>query len=441
MLFKFILFFGILLFTSFSGYVTTQVLPGAEKAFRVLNAACDAIMFAIALSVVIRHRRAGVVRWLLFFLTATTITVIINLDKLSFPAQLNGLRQPLFVLSSLVVMYDLLMSDRSQLVISWMDRFLVVFALVQFPLSLYQFLKYGAGDAVGGTYGLSGGSGMVTLLLFVITFYLLVRHGSVDDGESFAVSRILPFSLLLAPVALNETKISFVFLAMFLGFLVLSRRKFYKIIPILAFGAFLAFMLKELYTESVRDPSDFLLDERFLERYLVYDPRAGIDIPRFQKLAIMFNEMTKQPIAWLVGYGYGLFVGENILGQSPYVRSFWYIGGTRPSVFSIWMQGGAVAVIGMAGAMFSFLFRRINVLPTVARFGWFLAAVLLVALVYNEAWLNRPFALIIGYLSTWLVLLPSGSEAESAELTGAMTEIPSSMDLDDDEIPGLPRES
>ncbi len=423
MFFKLILFFGILLFTSLSGYVTTQVVPRVDESFRVATAVCDAVMFAMALSVLIRHRRAGVVRWLLFFLVAATVTVIVNLDQLNLLAQLNGLRQPLFVLSSLVVVYDLLSSDRSDLVITWMDRFLIVFVLVQLPLTLYQFAKYGAGDAVGGTYGLTGGSGNITVLLFVIVFYLLVRYGSVDDGESFAVSRIIPFSLLLAPVALNETKIAFVFLAMFLGFLVLSRRKSYKAIPILALGALLIYMLNEMYTESVRDPSRFMMNQEFLERYLVYDPRHGVDIPRFQKLMIMFTGMGKKLTAMILGYGYGLFVGENILGKSMYVKSFWYTAGTRPSLFSIWMQGGLLAVIAMAGAFFSFLFHRLSsAAPTVKRFRWFLVAIMGIALVYNEAWLNRPFAIIFAYLSTWLVLRASDSEAESSEVEAEPTE-------------------
>jgi hypothetical protein len=414
---KLFLLFAILIFTSLSGFVTTQLLPRADESVRVVNAATDAVMFVMALSAVIPLRRTGVVRWLLFFLAAATVTVIFNLDQLSLPAQANGLRQPLFMLSALVLMHDLLTSDRSEQVVRWMDRFLIAFAIVQFPLSLYQFVKYGAGDAVGGTYGLSGGSGNITLLLFVIVFYLLVRFGSVDDGDSFAVSRILPFSLLLAPVALNETKIAFVFLAMFLAFLVLSRRKAYKSIPILALGALLLFMLNEMYTEAVKDPSTFMMNQEFLERYLVYDPRPGMDVPRFQKLMLMFDGMGKHLGAMALGYGYGLFVGENILGKSMYVKSFWYTAGTRPSLFSIWMQGGLLAVIGMAGAVFSFLFRSLSAaVPTVKRFRWFLVVMMAIALVYNESWLNRPFSLIFAYLSTWLVL--QGSEGQAAVAAG-----------------------
>jgi hypothetical protein len=441
MLFKIVLFFGILLFSSFSDYVTTQVLPKADEAVRVAKAVCDAILFAMAISTMIRQRQTGVVRWLLFFLVAATVTVIINLDKLELAAQLNGLRQPLFMLSALVVVYDLLTSNRSEFVVVWMERFLIVFAILQFPLSLYQYLKYGAGDAVGGTYGLSGGSGMVTLLLFIIAFYLLVRYGTLDGGDSFAVRRILPFSLLLAPVALNETKISFLFLAMYLGFLVLSRRKFYKVVPILGLGALLGYVLVEMYTEAVRDPSSFLMDQEFLERYLVYDSRVGVDIPRFQKLMIMFESMTKNVGAMVFGYGYGLFVGENILGKSTYVKSFWYAAGTRPSLFSIWMQGGFLAVLGMAGAVYSSLSSRLgNAAPTEKRFRWFLVVIMTVALVYNEAWLNRPFALIFAYLSTWLVLQASEAREEvleADEVTG--DESPVTSDGEEDALAGIPR--
>jgi hypothetical protein len=316
-----------------------------------------------------------------------------------------------------------------------------VFAVAQFPLSLYQFLTYGAGDAVGGTYGLTGGSGNVTLLLFMITFYLLVRYGTVDGGESFAVRRILPFSLLLAPVALNETKIAFVFLALYLAFLVLSRRKFWKAIPILALGSLLVYMLNEMYTEAVRDPSSFLMDREFLERYLLYDPRPGMDIPRFQKLMIMFDGMAKDLGALVFGYGYGLFVGENILGKSAYVKSFWYTAGTRPSMFSIWMQGGVLAVIAMAGAVYSFLFSRLTeAAPTLKRFRWFVVVIMTVALVYNEAWINRPFALVFAYLSAWLMLQEKASGEEvAADDTDAPVTLPAVSDAADDALAGVPR--
>jgi hypothetical protein len=441
MLFRVLLFFGILLFISFSGFITSQVILQADQAFRVATAARDAVMFAGALAVLIRQRQAAVSRWFLFFLVASMVTVVFNLDNLSLPTQLNGLRQPLFMLSSLVVMHDMLMSSRSETVILWMDRFLIFFALAQFPLSIYQFLKYGAGDAVGGSYGLTGGSGMVTVLLFVIVFYLLVRYGSSDDGESFAVGRILPFSLILAPVAMNETKISFVFLAMYLGFLVLSRRKFYKAIPILGLGALLAYMLVEMYAESVQDPSSFLTDREFLERYLLYDPRPGMDIPRFQKLMIMFNEMWKQVSALVVGYGYGLFVGENILGRSSYVKSFWYTEGTRPALFSIWMQGGILAVIGMLGAVFSNLLRSLgDAAPTVKRYRWFLVVILAATLVYNEAIMNRPFAIIFAYISAWLAVQATAEQGRASASEGE-SEDEASTPYDDTEgaLAGVPR--
>lgn len=441
MLFRVLLFFGILLFISFSGFITSQVILQADQAFRVATAGCDAVMFALAISVLIRQRQAAVSQWLLFFLVASMVTVVFNLDNLSLPTQLNGLRQPLFMLSSLVVMHDMLMSSRSETVILWMDRFLIVFALAQFPLSIYQFLKYGAGDAVGGSYGLTGGSGMVTVLLFVIVFYLLVRYGSSDDGESFAVGRILPFSLILAPVAMNETKISFVFLALYLGFLVLSRRKFYKAIPILGLGALLAYMLVEMYAESVQDPSSFLTDREFLERYLLYDPRPGMDIPRFQKLMIMFNEMWKHFSALVVGYGYGLFVGENILGRSSYVKSFWYTEGTRPALFSIWMQGGILAVIAMLGAAFSNLLRSLgDAPPTVKRYRWFLVVILAATLVYNEAIMNRPFAIIFAYISAWLAVQATAEQGRASASEGE-SEDEASAPYDDTEgaLAGVPR--
>jgi hypothetical protein len=67
--------------------------------------------------------------------------------------------------------YDLY--DRTRAVFK-IFRYLIIFALVQTPVAFIQFLRFGAGDPVGGTYGIGGGSGCLSQLLFLICFYLVV---------------------------------------------------------------------------------------------------------------------------------------------------------------------------------------------------------------------------------------------------------------------------
>jgi len=105
------------------------------------------------------------------------------------------------------------------------------------------------------------------------------------------------------------------------------------------------------------------------------------------------------------------------------------------------MQGGFLAVLGMAGAVYSSLSSRLgNAALTEKRFRWFLVVIMTVALVYNEAWLNRPFALIFAYLSTWLVLQASEAREEVSEADeGAGDESPVTSDGEENALAGIPR--
>ncbi len=85
------------------------------------------------------------------------MTFIYNLDRFGFPEHLNGIRETLFFFASLLVVHDLYESPHRLTFIRVFSRFLIVFAIVQIPVAFLQFLKYGAGDLVAGTYGTGGG--------------------------------------------------------------------------------------------------------------------------------------------------------------------------------------------------------------------------------------------------------------------------------------------
>jgi hypothetical protein len=401
MIIRIFLVYSILLFLSFYGAVLMFV-PGADQATRLIVFACDSIMIVMALSVIWRNRVFPVVRYLILFLFASTITLLLNLHSVGFPTHLNGLRQPLFLISTLIVLYDIAQSSRWEQLERLFNRFLIVFALLQIPLSVFQFAKFGAGDMVGGTYGFMGGSGYLSQLVFLIAFYYIAKSSWRHDRESVRVRNVFLFSSLLLPCALNETKASFVYLIVMIVLLTMSRTKILKSIPILALGVGLILLLNYYYGKTVEDPMT-VFDSKFLERYLLYDPRENVDVPRFQKLVLMFRLMHGDVLSILFGLGYGVFAGENILGTSAFGRSLWYFQGTRMLLQAAWIQGGLLASLLLSLSSFWFLRTR-SLLRTanMRRFRNFLAFVLGTVWLYNEALYSRPFAMIVGFMITWV---------------------------------------
>lgn len=393
----------LVVFSAFSPYIRTMLLPSLDTQIRYLVVGGDLLMAGLALSAIWRRRSFFGSQAMAVFLVISSLTFAANAGALEFGAHLNGLRQPLFFLSSLIVFYDLLDADGEGRLHRAGVIFLVVFALLQIPTAVHQFIVFGPGDAVGGTYGVSGGSGYLTQLVFLITFFLCVVYASRDDGRGFVIWRVAAFTLLLIPTALNETKISFLLLPLFMLLLAFNSRRLYASLPLLGIGAVLGYFLYAYYSENVMEV-DKMMTPEFLEQYLVYDARQNVDIPRFQKIVLMLSRMSTDLSAQLLGYGYGLFVGRNFMGTSLYIRSFWYFEGTRALLNTVWLQGGILAVLTFLYATFGFLRGSRSREANVRRFRLFLALLLLSTWIYNEALFDRLFALIISFFVAWLMV-------------------------------------
>jgi len=315
---------------------------------------------------------------------------------------LNGLREPVFFFASLIVVYDLFHSEYGTKMLHRLTLFLIVFALVQIPLTIIQFIEFGAGDGVGGTYGTAGGSGYITQLLFIICFFFAVRFASLEDGTSFSLKK-LPFLLpVLLPCAINETKISFVLLGVFIILVSTSRRRMIRTVPLLALGLGLAFALNYFYSSTVEDTSR-LLDRDFIEKYLVTnEANVSADMPRFQRLTYMFRMMGDDVGSYLLGIGYGVIGGGNVLGMSRLGRSLYYlVTGSRILLFRTWIQGGLIGVLTVAFTMFYWMRSRVPQYPTLRKFYWFLGFSLSIIWLYNEAMFDRTFAMIVSFMMIW----------------------------------------
>lgn len=389
-------FFLIVGYLAVSGWVIDNT--PFDEAARILTLAADGGILFLALTALGRTWDFYGTRTWLFFLLAAAVTMVYNLDRIGPLGQLNGLRLPLFFFAVLIVVRDFLTSPHAALFDRLFVRFLVLYALAQVPTSVVQFLQYGPSDYVGGTLGW-GGPNAVTLSLFLIVFYLIARYAAKEDGSAFRIGKVLAFSLLLFPCAINETKISFVLLPLMMMLLVPIRRMAMAI-PMILVGAALFVALNALYSTYERD-TEFLLDERFLERYLYYDEAATGDLPRGQKLLYTMDLMHNDPPLYLVGMGYGIFAGGNILQSSSFGYIVSYLGGARMFLNTVWLQGGLLAVGLIAYALFHFAGTRRITAMTVGRFRIFLVLVLAAMWVYNDSLYSRVFAAIASYLVLW----------------------------------------
>lgn len=400
---KLYLFLVIQFYNSAAGALATMIMPGADRLIRLGTFGGDALMVALALSAFWTRRSFYGVKYMALFLLVSTLTFIYTIERFGFPEHLNGLRETLFFFSSLVVVYDLYESYVRLDLVRIFTRYLIVFAIAQTPFAVVQFLQYGAGDPVGGTYGTAGGSGYLSQILFLICFYLIVRYSSLEDGSNFIISRTLMIFPILIPCALNETKISFVLLGGMLLLLVSSPRQMYRAIPLLVLGAGLMFLLNYYYSQTVEDTST-IFDEGYIEKYLLTNPTGtGGDLPRFQRVVIMFRLMGDDIGSILLGMGYGVLGGGNIMGTSRLGRSLFYlVNGSRILLFRVWIQGGLLAVILVAGAMFGYLRSRVENVFTVRQFSFFVFFSLIVIWAYDEAIFDRIFAPITAYFMMWI---------------------------------------
>jgi hypothetical protein len=403
MKFKLVLFFTILFFNSISGALASMIIPSADRILRMVTFGADAMMLLMAILAIWPRRRFYGVQYFVAFALLSFVTFLYNIDRFGIMEHLNGLRDTLFFFSSLIVLHDLFESRLRHTLVTWFTGYLIVFALLQIPFTFYQFLKYGAGDLVGGTYGIGGGSGFMSQGLFLIVFYLVVRFASSEEGDHFKASRVLMFLPLLIPCALNETKISFVLLAGFLLLMSSSLRQIYRTIPVLVFGAIMFVLLDHYYSATAEDTRN-IFDLQYIEKYLYTNQtEVGGDLPRFQRLVIMFRMMGTDVGAILFGLGYGVFGGGNIMGVSRVSKAIYYlVTGSRILLFRVWVQGGLLAVIVIAGVTFAYLRSKVEKYFTVRRLGLFVLFSLLIIWFYDEALLDRVFAPIIAFLMLWV---------------------------------------
>ncbi len=369
--------FTVLLFsTAVLGYVAQFVLGGNKTP---LYAAYDAIILVLGISS-LSYMRAGLRNPIIFIIVCFIINF--SYSDVSLYTSLNGSRE-IITIMSLIIFYNKVFSEGNEEDAQWyinlVSKYGIFFLLIQIPTAFQQYLAYGPSDFVGGSFGY-GGSGILTILVICMVYYLHFF------ARNITVNALLYIGLI--PLFLNETKISFILIPLMIFFVKFQPKV--KSILIAGIGAVVFFLIFNNFYEasylSFDDSASGIFSGDFLSNYLMADIYTFDDIPRFTKIILAWNLLAQDANTFLFGYEYGLFKGGSIGEISHFAQNYeWLLGGTRPYLFFLILQGGLLLVVGVFWLVLYInkYFRKPN------KFQVFLALIFLMIMCYNDSLRNH----------------------------------------------------
>lgn len=340
----------------------------------------------------------------IFFFIISTITFIVNISAVQMSVHFNGIREPLVLLSSLIIIKGIFLSNYKDYFIKVFTRFIFIFVVLQLPTAIWEFSIYGAADEVGGTYGTRGGTGFIALLLFSSVFYLIIFNTKIKTD--FKIKNILKYSMFLFPLALNETKITFILIFFYILCIVKIRRNIFSTFLIMSFSLIMFWIWYSYYLKTVGDLRVHLFERDFLyDSLLVNNSNTGGRIGRLALISELYNTFRDDISKVLLGLGYGIFKGGNIIDISQVGSKYFYLWKNSKSLFFIaWIQGGLIFVGFILFLMYRYLinFKKKSIPFILNRFRIFLFLEMIIMLFYNGALLTRIFAVITSYYLIWV---------------------------------------
>jgi len=345
------------------------------------------VLFALSVLKKIKTNESSFKMGYLFFLIISSFTFILNYPNISLLSHLNGLREFLFFISSLVLFSFVFENSNAIVIIQWMRKIILIISILQIPISLIQFSVHGANDYVGGSFG-RGGSGILTITIFYFVafliysdYFLLVKKGK---------NKILFYFLLFIPIAFNETKISYILLPIFLFYLLFLYRKINNSFVILIISIILLISFNAIYSE-LKDSNNAFLEiftENYLTDYLISTDVYRKDISRFTRLYLSYEFLNNNSITHLLfGMGYGIGRGGTLINIESNVGYFSYlIEGSRVLLQFLAMQGGIFLVAIYLYFNFYYVY---EVLKKKIKFNYaimyFISTLFVVSWFYNDA--------------------------------------------------------
>jgi len=388
-----------------------QVFPMLEKFSSLLLFSCDSCLVLLAL-VTLRRKS---LKYLFLFISIILIALIPYTyeDGITLGQFLNGSRDFVPLFFSLIFITNMLYSNYKIIFYQKMNRFILYFLSVQVPICIVQFLIYGMGDEVGGTGG-SFGSGNISILIYVGTFYLLSH--TANTKKLFEVLFKNKYLLLLwIPSLINETKITFLLIPLF--FLMCFEYNFRKIIkntPIVFIGVIfsLAFLQMYQYFNEDRSLAEVMqggyIVEYDLEKSYETIEKYGDELGKYTdsrtlRLILGMLELGKNNMSIIFGKSLGHFKGGTI-GQTKFARENEYVTGKGSKSFILvgLMQIGIVGTVFIYLAIFIGLSRRNEKLPSLknndSKMRYFLLLVTLGISYYSTAFLSFYLSAMFFYI-------------------------------------------
>ena len=277
---------------------------------------------------------------------------------------INGLREFIYLLWLIPIFRYIYNSCWGEEFVKKVDRTLFVFLIVQAVCITFQFLKYGANDHGGGSMG-NGFSGIVSALIYLISFYLMKKR---MDPERYVGSLIENkwLLILLYPTFLNETKISFLFLILYFILLMpIDKKMFIRLVFTLPIGVVAIVLLFNIYISATGNNDDVLSVDYYMNEYLfasedndiidwmehLYEHGEDLaidgsnDLPRFTKIALIPEMNERYPGHAITGYGIGQFKGGTSIPRSQfYLDNEWLLRGSIPYIYQMYIQLGLFAI-------------------------------------------------------------------------------------------------
>lgn len=397
-----------------------------ETARLLINNACQLMMACIGLWT-LRSRTDIAIMAVTVGVTYYS-TCIINSE--STLIWLNGLRRYfpyMFVLP--VIRYFFADRGRRDRFVRAFDKNLYVFLWIQFPCLGLQALMWGMGDLGGGSLGWYN-SGIISQLIYLISFYLMVRRWNPRLGYLGNLGANWVLLVLLLPSFFNETKISFIFLLLYFLFLLPFDRYFLRrllfVIPMVAvvMGGAVWFYV------STIDKKGEILEGNFIKNYvmgsnmidLAFDlMESDVDTDdvweadyargiKFALLPTLLERGNGENELW--GYGVGQFKGGNGMDKTKFAKHYeWFLRGTQTEMFNNVVElgyiGGALLLVYW-GVVFR-LFTRAGRGNRNRRMQWWMGINMLMMILYAPGFDVLPFvciALFLCFISSRWSLLP-----------------------------------
>lgn len=409
--------------TATFGFISQELLPPIAPLQSPLFLACDAVIAILGLTCL--RGRKQIILFSAFWVIAFVSTILINHE--SWLTFINGSRNFFGMLFSLPICVYILNSPRWIQFKNALDQQLLIFLCLQAVCITEQFIRYGANDHGGGTMG-NGSSGIASILIILTSFYFVIKQWDYNNFiRSLWKNKIYIF--LLYPVLLNETKSSFVLIAVY--FLLLYKFEF-KSIGKMIIGLPIAFLffigIYNVYLNATGFNSDEVIEGDAISDYLgggddiedlieeaqmvqdgVFDDADAqsvftLDLPRFAKFGLIPFILQDAPGNVVLGAGLGQYKGGTNLEYTKFREvNEWYLQGTVTTLLLFTIQLGVIGVIWyVVWMLYSLNLKSYKNMKT-KKIKLFLGIVALFIMFYNDSFRVLTFNIIFFYycVTTW----------------------------------------